>query len=1374
MRRKLLSILLSACLALSLLPTAVLAEGETNGIKIGEVTLESGGFYVPASEATDPNKGTDQAGYPGASIRVMDKVTDAPTDGGYLTCDGTTVTVHGAVTLPNATAYGIVVSGAVTLNTGAEGTDSLSFTSDFGPAITVNAGGTLTLAGGGNLTLSASGAPTISGGGSLTTSGYTGDITVDSAVNAIAGLASVTLETAGAVYISATGENGAAITTGGNVTLQGSTVSLTNEHGVLCAAGNLSITSEGALSLTGATESPLFPMGKGGTLTLASDSALTVTNTSGMAVAGNLMATAKTVAVTGTGYGQAVSGNATIAAEDAVTIKNETKASAGFSAITGNLTVTKATDVTVSGNSGTPAIAGTADITASGAVAITNSSAGLAVGSALTVTGAPTVEITGRNNAAPVVMGTTFNDCGSVTITNTAADGITYATTVGGNTPAKMVVNGVEKGMLFGSALYADGGDQSGNDLYLDPVPDTATCYKAGSGWIFFTPAATGATSAPAKLVLEHATMFWRIYLGGEPVTVQVNGVNDLAEFSANGTITLMGSGTLDAADIETFSENGISTEGFAGTLNAVLRTTAFDVAEGNRSANNVVHGNAVCPQGLLVGSFSGEGGSETGVLNIPKGTTLTIRPNYFMAVRASENLTNNGAILNNGTIELVVADPGDAAAVKAEIAKLGTVTGSGNILAISADYNHDGYEEDWTGSAAYYTFDGAALHVLRSEGLDFTDAATPAGTLDTDGYHWDAASKTLTLKNLALTESSLEDQEDEDAFIGIKLPGDAKLVLEGSNTISGFSTSIRQAGASADKGSLTVSGTGSLTSDGLWTVDGNFTMDSGAVNMAIRLAGQMSSQIVKGAGLTVAGDAAFRGGSWTGNIGIVQSNIDISGGTLLLSLTEGEGVGIAGVGNFTMTGGEVDVSIPENSSRENAQMGIIMLGGVDLMDDPKSTPPSADVSVSVTGGTLRVRNTLAALLILTGSGKQITVNAESMDVSTAPAGGTLQSFVMEGIKGAAYAAGTLTAFNYQTACCPGLTMTPKTSSGGSTGSGGSTATATATNPDGSTTTRVTDSATGTVTETTRAKDGGTTVVETRKDGTVTTAATDKTGNTVQTVKKADGSMISSETRTDGTKITSATTAGGKTTAAVTASGKTDVTVPAALGKTDGKVSAQVTYPDGTRETVTASYSGGRVSLSVNGSAAVEILDDFVPLSAMPFTDVRENAYCHDAVLWALGKGITDGTTPATFSPGANCTRAQAVTFLWRAMGSPEPTGTKNPFTDVSADAYYYKAVLWAVEKGITKGATDTAFSPDNTVTRAEFVTFLWRALGSPAQSGTSKFTDVTDTTAYYYQAVLWATAQGITDGTTPTTFGPGDVCNRGQVVTFLYRSAGK
>ena len=158
-------------------------------------------------------------------------------------------------------------------------------------------------------------------------------------------------------------------------------------------------------------------------------------------------------------------------------------------------------------------------------------------------------------------------------------------------------------------------------------------------------------------------------------------------------------------------------------------------------------------------------------------------------------------------------------------------------------------------------------------------------------------------------------------------------------------------------------------------------------------------------------------------------------------------------------------------------------------------------------------------------------------------------------------------------------------------------------------------------------------------------------------------------------------------------------------------------------------------------------------------------------MIWAVGEGITSGTTATTFSPDAACTRAQIVTFLWRAAGSPAPKSSVNPFTDVKADAYYYDAVLWAVENGITAGTTATTFSPDATCTRAHIVTFLWRAQESPAAKGVNPFTDVA-ADAYYADAVLWAVENGITSGTSDCTFSPDADCTRAQIVTFLYRSA--
>ena len=176
-----------------------------------------------------------------------------------------------------------------------------------------------------------------------------------------------------------------------------------------------------------------------------------------------------------------------------------------------------------------------------------------------------------------------------------------------------------------------------------------------------------------------------------------------------------------------------------------------------------------------------------------------------------------------------------------------------------------------------------------------------------------------------------------------------------------------------------------------------------------------------------------------------------------------------------------------------------------------------------------------------------------------------------------------------------------------------------------------------------------------------------------------------------------------------------------------------------------------------------------LPSSAGRFGDVEESAYYAAAVNWAVAANVTNGTSATTFSPDATCTRGQIVTFLWRAAGQPAPSGAANPFSDVKESAYYYNAVLWAVEKGITAGTSETTFSPDEGCTRGQVATFLWRYEGKPSATGSNPFTDI-KAGAYYYDAILWAVANGVTNGTSPTTFEPDTTCTRGQIVTFLYR----
>lgn len=169
-----------------------------------------------------------------------------------------------------------------------------------------------------------------------------------------------------------------------------------------------------------------------------------------------------------------------------------------------------------------------------------------------------------------------------------------------------------------------------------------------------------------------------------------------------------------------------------------------------------------------------------------------------------------------------------------------------------------------------------------------------------------------------------------------------------------------------------------------------------------------------------------------------------------------------------------------------------------------------------------------------------------------------------------------------------------------------------------------------------------------------------------------------------------------------------------------------------------------------------------------PFDDVPDDAYYTEAVYWAKRCGITNGVSSTCFAPNATCTRAQSVTFLWNAAGKPEPSSLTVPFTDVSADAYYYKALCWAVERKITNGTSGTTFSPNGIVTRAQAVTMMWRAAGSPEVAADQTFTDV-PANAYYAAAVRWAAANKITTGTGNNCFSPAAPCIRAQIVTLLY-----
>ena len=359
-----------------------------------------------------------------------------------------------------------------------------------------------------------------------------------------------------------------------------------------------------------------------------------------------------------------------------------------------------------------------------------------------------------------------------------------------------------------------------------------------------------------------------------------------------------------------------------------------------------------------------------------------------------------------------------------------------------------------------------------------------------------------------------------------------------------------------------------------------------------------------------------------------------------------------------------------------------------------------------------------------------------------------------------------------------------------SSGGGSSSTTTTEKNPDGSTTTTVTDKTTGTVTETTKNTDGSTTVVETKKDGTVT--ETNKSANgttgTVVTDKNGDITDVSASVSNKAANEAAKSGDAVKLPVEIPVAKSTedapavDVTVPKSAGSvkieipvenvTPGTV-AVIVKADGTEEIVSTSIpTETGVVLPLDGNATVKIVDN-----AKVFVDIHPvNHWAEDAVDFASARGITGGTSDTTFSPNAPCTRAQIVTFLWRAAGCPEPESLSS-LSDVPADAYYAKAVAWALENGITTGTSDgTTFSPNAPCPRAQAMTFIYRS--EQAQGGgmqgawmfQNPFSDV-DLENYYGEAVMWAVANGVTGGTTATTFSPNNDCTRAQIVTFLFRS---
>ena len=656
----------------------------------------------------------------------------------------------------------------------------------------------------------------------------------------------------------------------------------------------------------------------------------------------------------------------------------------------------------------------------------------------------------------------------------------------------------------------------------------------------------------------------------------------------------------------------------------------------------------------------------------IPKNSTLTAYYTESLTVPAEKTL------INNGTIKLTK--------YPASVTVSGTLTNNGSIV-------------DDKGAPIQPTVNDGGV-ITGQVAMDFTGTNTDATG---EGYSWNQSTKTLILTNYTMAEP----------YNGscIALPDGAKLILSGANTLNSTNGALIDA-----KGALEISGTGSLTGraggEAALNAQGALTITDCKLDLTNPSSGKNVICTNENA-LTIAGsaDVSLHTASDSG-WGIKTGD----GGNLTLDsnakLTVSGGTGIF-VGDSAPTkvatvkiAGTLDVS-------GCANRGANLLGVMLNMEGSSITAATKDK-----GGIYLYQNAAGTL---TGE-TNIKAFVGNFDV-TSPNAPTVKYYTVQkddtlGL----YAEGSTVSFTAEQ-------QTGKKFSGW---------TATGVTLDNATNAEISFTMPGndvTLTTNYRTSSSGS---SSRPSYPITTP--DKTEN---------GSVNISST-----------------------SAKRGSTVTITVTPDAGYVLDKLTVTDKDGKELSLTKKSDTEYTFVMPAGKVEITPSFVKQAEEPsrfFVDVKTGDYFYDAVQWAVGKGITNGTSAETFSPEAPCTRAQIVTFLWRAAGSPVVNYAMD-LSDVAGDAYYAEAVRWALSEGITTGTSADQFSPDATCTREQAVTFLYRAAGSPAVSGESAFEDV-GADAYYARAVAWAAQNGVTNGISQALFGTGSDCTRAQIVTFLYRA---
>ena len=728
----------------------------------------------------------------------------------------------------------------------------------------------------------------------------------------------------------------------------------------------------------------------------------------------------------------------------------------------------------------------------------------------------------------------------------------------------------------------------------------------------------------------------------------------------------------------------------------------------------------------------------------IPEGSTLTADFTDSMTIPAGKTL------INNGTIKLDKY-PG-------AVTVSGTLTNNGSIV----NSDNAPIQPEVSGNGVITT----VKETMDFTGKDVNDTG--------EGYSWDYASKTLTLTNYKV----------EEPYNGscIVLPDGAKLVLSGENTLNSKNGALIDA-----KGTLEISGTGSLTGsaggDAALNAQGALTITDCKLDLT-NPSPWKNVICTNGNALTITGSAdvslhTAKGSGW----GIKTGSFTLDSDAKLVIES---GTGILAQGASVRIAGTLDVS-------GCANLGANLLGVTLNMEGSSITAATGDDQGIYLNGTLTGQTNIKSftgVFKLTSSDTPI-VNCYTVkkdDTLGLYAEGSTVTFTAETIEGKAFASWTAT----------GVTLTDSTNATISFTMPGNnvtltTAYATLVNEVSldKTELALTVGDTQTLTATITPDDANNknvswssdkpSVATVDENGTVTAVAA---GTANITVKTVDGE----KTAVCAVTVTAKSSGGGSTGSSspsypVTTPGKTEngtVTVSPKNASKGSTVTITVKPDSGYQldDLTVTDKNGNELKLTDKGNgkytftmpaSKVEINATFnKEVETSPFGDVSTSAYYYEAVKWAQEKGITGGIGNGLFGPDQPCTRAQIVTFLWRTAGSPEPKAMSS-FADVSTDAYYAKAVAWAVENGITTGTGDGKFSPDATCTRAQSVTFLFRAIGKLVDSK-AEFSDVL-TDSYYANAVAWAVENGVTNGIGDGLFGPNNSCTRAQIVTFLFRA---